>query len=214
MVGGVLISCLSIMIMLLFPAAILGLGMEQFREMITLFFQDYARISEQQGVASAFGGLSVEEQVEFALGLLPSTMFLAAIVLSFACYAVMGRLLRRLNYDIPKLPPFREWRLDWRLLWVLIIALLSSSLGDRLYYNLLLQIANNLLSAMLIIFLVYGITVFIWIFWRFKVAVFIRVLALLFLTQLFGGAALIAVGVLDPVFDFRRRVEKFAESRK
>jgi uncharacterized protein YybS (DUF2232 family) len=135
------------------------------------------------------------------------------MLLSFACYALLGRLLRRLSYDIPKLPPFREWRLNWRLLWILIAALFASTLGERLQHVLLTQIAGNVLSALMIIFIVFGIAMFIWISWRFKIPVFIRVLAILFMTQFLSGAVLIVAGVFDPLFDFRVKLEKYAQKR-
>jgi uncharacterized protein YybS (DUF2232 family) len=173
-------------------------------------FRDYALMAQEQGLGStALGGMSMEEFVKYILSLLPSVMFLTAMVLTFVSYSLMGRLLRRLGNDIPKLPPFREWRLDWRLLWPLIIALFTSSLGERLHHELLAQIANNLLSAMLIIFLVSGLAVLIWVLWRFKAAGFIKALAVLFAIQLFSGAVLILAGVFDPLFDIRGRLEQY-----
>jgi uncharacterized protein YybS (DUF2232 family) len=212
MLGGVLLSCASTILLLFFFADIMGISLEQIREIFTIYFHDYTLMLEQQGSVLP-GSITVEGMVEAFMGLLPALLFLGAMFGSFACYIVMGHLLRRLSYDIPKLPPFRDWRLDWRLLWVLIIAMVASSLGERLQYNLLSQIANNLLSAMLVIFAVYGLTIFIWIFWRYKVATFIRVLAILFLVQLFSGGLLIIAGVFDPLFDLRGRLERYAQKR-
>ena len=211
LLGGVLISCVSMLLLLLFPAYILGISPESFREMLVSTSRDFFLIAEQQGVLS---GVSAEDYVEITLKLLPSAMFFLAMMLSFACYALMGRLLRRLGYDIPKLPPFREWRLDWRLLWLFIVALLASSLSARLQHDLLAQIANNMLAAMQIIFLVYGLAVFIGAFWRFKVSAFIQVLAILFMFQFFSGQLIIFIGVFDPLFDFRSRLEKYAKKRE
>ena len=214
LLGGVLISCASIMLLLLFPYYITGVTLEQLREMLSEMFREYMLIAQQQGAATVMGGMTVENMVESAMKLLPSAMFLSAILLSFACYALLGRLLRRLGYDIGQLPPFREWRLDWRLLWLLIITLLASSLGGRLQNDLLIQIAANMLSAMVTIFLVYGLSTLIGIFWRLKVAVFVQVLAALFLIQLFSGGLLILAGVFDPLFDFRGRLDKYSKKRE
>jgi uncharacterized protein YybS (DUF2232 family) len=214
LLGGLLISCASIMLLLLFPSYVLGIGVEQLREMITAMFRDYALMMEQQGATSMMGGMSVEDLVEATLKFLPYAMFMLAMFFSFACYALLSRLLRRLGNDIPKLPPFREWRLDWRLLWILILALLSSSLGARLRHELLTQIGNNLLAAMQIIFLIYGLTVLMWTLWRFKASNFLRVLAILFTIQLFSGSLVFLIGVFDPLFDFRGRLEKYLLKRE
>jgi uncharacterized protein YybS (DUF2232 family) len=214
LLGGVLISCVSIMLLLLFPSYILGISAGQFRETLATSFSDYLLMTQQMGMDSVLGGMSVDEYVDFIFAFMPSALFLLATLLSFACYAIMSRLLRRLGNDIPKLPPFREWRLDWRLLWVLIFALAAGSLGAHLQHSLLTQIGNNMLSALQIIFLIYGLAVLFWVLWRFKVAAFLRVLAALFAIQLFSGMALILAGVFDPLFDFRGRLERFAKKRE
>ena len=211
--GGVLISCASIIILLLFPKYILGISADSMREMLVTMYRDFALMAEQQGTSSMLGGMTVEEYVDFALKYLPFILLLFAMLLSFACYALMGRLLRRLGYDIPKLPPFSDWRLDWRLLWLLIISLFASSLGERMDNELLTQIANNLLAALQIIFMIYGLAVLIWVFARNKVAVIIRIVAILFLLQLLSGMLVVLIGVFDPLFNFRGLIEKYAKTR-
>ncbi|MCL1974528.1 MAG: YybS family protein [Firmicutes bacterium] len=211
LLGGVLISCASIILLLLFPKYVLGLSADSMQETLTTMFRSFALMAEQQGSSTMLGGMTVDEYVEYAFKFLPSVLLLVAMLLSFACYTLMGRLLRRLGHDIPKLPPFREWRIDWRLLWLLIAALMLTSLGQRLQYDLLEQIASNLLSALSIIFLVYGLSILIWVFWCFKAAIYIRVVVILFALLIFSGIIVIIVGVLDPLFDFRRRLEKYVK---
>lgn len=210
---GVLISFLAT-ILLLQVSTIIGVSMEQLREAAATIYRDYEHMAEQQGVASILGDMSVEEAVEFAIKLLPFAFFIWAMVLSFICYKLMTSLLRRLGNDIPQLPPFREWRLHPRLLWLMIIALFGSSLCERLQLGVFIQIANNLLYSVSLIFAISGLAVLLWILWRFKIHMFIRVLAVFFSIQLFSGFLLIIAGVFDPLFNFRELLENYANKSK
>lgn len=223
LVGGVLISSAALIFTFIFPSFVAGVSMEQYQEMMSALVNEYVSILQQQGARGelVMGGMTPAAFVTYMEGsllrLLPSMLVTSAMGLTLLCYTLMCRLLRRFGYEVNKLPPFAEWRLDWHLLWALIAALALAGLGSRLGIDLMARIGDNLLMAFSPILLVCGISVLVWLMRLWRVATFVKVLAVLFLYQIFSGSfmyLLILVGVFDPIFDFRRRLELRREKKK
>lgn len=223
LVGGVLISSVAFVSSFIFPSFVAGVSMEQYQLMLSDFTNEYVSLLQQQGASGelVMRGMTPAAYVaymeELMQRLLPSMLVTSAMGLTMLCYTLLCRLLRRFGYEVNKLPPFAEWRLDWHLLWALIAALALAGLGSRFGIDLMARIGDNLLMSFSPILLVCGVSMLVWLMKLWSVATFIKVLIVLFLLQVFGSSAmylLIMVGVFDPIFDFRRRLEWRRDKRK
>ncbi|MDO4582260.1 MAG: YybS family protein [Bacillota bacterium] len=192
-----------------------GLGLEAILTQMQLITDQYvAAIVAQPGAAELMipAGMSVEEfgdyLLEFMQRLLPASLVLSAMLMTFICYSVSSAVLRRLRYHILKLPPLAEWRIDWRLSWGLIAALGAGQLGRLWQLEWLSMIGDNLLYVFGVVLFISGLSFIIWVL-RFTRANFFIKLLLIFLLIQFASITiylLIMLGVFDPLFDLRAKI--------
>lgn len=219
--GGVMLSSAAIVFSFVFPSLVAGVSLEQYQAMIMSFISDYVNMLQQSGNSElVMRGMTPAAYLtfmeDFFRRLLPGMLMISAMMLTWLCYVLMCKLLRRFGYEVGKLPAFINWRLDWRFLWALIIALALAGLGSRFGYDMVARVGDNLLMAFAPILLVCGISVAAWLLKSWRVATFIKILLVLFVVQVFGGAIeiFILVGVFDPLFDFRRRITRMREKKQ
>ncbi len=141
--------------------------------------------------------------------LLPGIFITASLLAAFINYLVAEKVLQRLQLIEKKLPPFRYWQLPWYFVWGLIIGLSCWQLGDHYQLDILKQVGLNLLYIYLPLLAGNGLAAASFIFYRFKISLFLRVtmiiVALLNLPLVL--IATVMLGAFDPFLSYRRAPE-------
>ena len=138
---------------------------------------------------------------------LPSIFLLSSIFNVFLNYAVSSVILKRLNIDIPKLPKFRDLRGN--------ITFALGFLGGMLIFvffpnsPIITKIGINLQLFFTIILFILGLSFVSFLFHKFNVPVYWRVIIYFFLIfQPVFTQIIMWTGFLDIFFDFRIIMEK------
>ncbi|MFZ5591366.1 MAG: YybS family protein [Bacillota bacterium] len=153
----------------------------------------------------------LEQAMRLAMLLLPANLVIWSVVLVYFTYVLAGAVLRRLgHHQIAPPPPLRQWRWPWYVIWVAIFGLGAVLLGDYAGLPWLTAAGQNILYVAGFLYLVIGLSVVSFHLGRRPWPRWVK--ALLVITALFYWpvflAALVTLGILDPLFNLRRAGEK------
>ena len=166
-----MIAAAGMVVALLLASFISGLPLssmfDQMLEMIESTYSQMAEMAEAQGLTDTMlGGLSAEEyasqMVELATRLTPAFLIVSVMLLSMLTYIISAKVLRRMRYDIPQLPPFSLWRMDWRIAWGVIAGLALEFGGKRFGLVWLETLGGNVLWVFGPILFICGLSFVIW----------------------------------------------------
>ncbi|MBR5429606.1 MAG: YybS family protein [Firmicutes bacterium] len=220
---------LSTLIAALGTAAALGLSLlvsglplsslqDQAREMLDMVLSAY----EQAGTLDLLlpEGWTVEQYAaymeESMLRMLPSVLIITASLMTLLCYLLTTAILRRLGYDVARLPKFREWRLDWRLCWGLILGMALHLYGNHAGVDWAVTAGVSILYVFAPILLVGGIAFFFWYMHVMDTPLFMRGILVVFGVVMFSYLMwfFMAAAVLDDLLDLRGRLLKLRDRRR
>ncbi len=199
-----------------------GMPWEAISGQISMMVEEYVAILQSQGFESMLtaGGMTVEEYIEYTVGfmqkLLPAMFILASMFMAMLCYIIFSKVLRRLRYNIPQLPPFPLWRMDWRFTWGVIVGLLCSWAGTQLQWTWLNTIGVNILYIFFPILLVCGFSCVVWLWKKLRIHTFVLILLIFIGLQFFAYICILLafIGAFDPILDFRSRLNKQEEEKE
>ncbi|MEE0776896.1 MAG: YybS family protein, partial [Bacillota bacterium] len=167
--AGTLISGI-IMVAALALGAVLGaFSFDSFIATMTDTMNEVIDMYESAGVLGQLlpQGMTVEEYQTEVLDLmkmiLPACFIVYGMISAALNYIFAAVILRRLNYDITPLPPFRDWHFPWWILWAIVVALIAYLMGNQWPEGHYHQIALNILYIYLPIFLISGISMVAWL---------------------------------------------------
>lgn len=150
----------------------------------------------------------IDQVVQNAVRLAPAVLAITAMLMAFLCYSCAAMVLRRFRYDIPRLRPFPEWRLNWRFAWLIILGLLCFLCGSQLDITWMHVLGLNLLYISVPILVLFGLSFMIWLNRFFKFGYFATaLLALLFIVffDIFMWLFML-MAIFEPLFDFRGKL--------
>lgn len=181
----------------------MGQEMRQSMEQATSW---YARA----GIVDAEGEQQLREFTEQMIRLvpifLPGSLVVWALISTLLTYLVTRAVLIRLNYSVPPVPPFSQWRYPWYSLWGMILGLGLVLVGDQWDLTVVGNIGTNILYIFAFVFFILGLSVITFFMKRWRVMplvkVIIAIVALLYLP--FFGLGIMIMGMLDPVLNGRR----------
>lgn len=190
---------------------------EQARDMINSVIVLY----EQNGLLEQVlpEGWTVEQYVSYMersmLRLLPAVLIISSTIMTGLCYLISTAILRRLRYDIPRLPKFREWRLDWRFSWGLILGLGLLLYGNGSGAEWAFTVGSSILYVFAPILLVGGAAFFFWYMNEVGMSPVMRGLLIFLAIMLFNYLMwfFMALAVLDDLLDLRGRLSRARERR-
>lgn len=213
---GTLIASFGTITNLVLSTFVAGLPLEgiyvQMEEMTEVFVSALERSGSLAQMLPA--DMTVEEYqaqlMNMITTMLPGALIAASMGLTVLNYLIFGAVLRRLNYHIPALPPFSQWRMDWRMIWGVIAALLLNFLGGDYDNALLSQIGGNILYMYYFLLLTFGLALIAWLLKNWQAERFVKIIAVLFIVLFalnnFGMLMIIGIGLFDPILDFRTRL--------
>ena len=176
---------------------------------------------EQRGLLNTIipDGWTVEQYVEYMkssmVRLLPAVMIITSSVMTVLCYLITTAILRRLRYDIPRLPKFKEWRLDWRFSWGLILGLALLLYGNHSGAQWASTIGSSVLYVFAPILLVGGIAFFFWYMDAMQMSMIMRGVLIFLAVIMFSYFIwfFMTLAVLDDLIDLRGRFTRMLERR-
>jgi uncharacterized protein YybS (DUF2232 family) len=153
----------------------------------------------------------LEELVVFLTRLFPAFFALWGALLATTNYLIARRALKRIAPArvFPPFSPLKEWRLPWWIVWGFLGGYGAYLLGDYYQIEGLLAVGQNIIMVYLPVFFILGCAVLSFLFGKYNMS---RALPWVFLCLflLFGllPLAIIAgVGLMDLLFNYRRKAE-------
>ena len=145
--------------------------------------------------------------------LLPAVLIISSSVMTLLCYLISTAILRRLRYDIPRLPRFKDWRLDWRFSWGLILGLALLLYGNHASVEWASTVGASILYVFAPILLIVGIAFFFWYMDAMDTPMFMRVILVFVAVLMFSFMMwfFMALAVLDDLLDLRGRLLRLRE---
>ena len=138
--------------------------------------------------------------------LLPLVVVTMGLLDTMANFWALGKLLARIGQPVPSLPPFREWRLPSAFLYLFAFSLLGMYWGSTRDLTLLYQVSLNFNMATTLAGLIEGAALYEYVTRRYGWPRLVTTLALFFiLFSSFLMPILVFTGLLDTVFDYRKR---------
>ena len=138
--------------------------------------------------------------------LLPLVVVTMGLLDTMANFWALGKLLARIGQPVPSLPPFREWRLPSAFLYLFAFSLLGMYWGSTRDLTLLYQVSLNFNMATTLAGLIEGAALYEYVTRRYGWPRLVTTLTLFFiLFSSFLMPILVFTGLLDTVFDYRKR---------
>ena len=181
-------------------------------ELLRESFNESFDMYESMGVEQARIN-EAKSQVEPALQtlafLVPTLMMLTAMINSIAVWLTAHWIFPKLQMKIPKLPPFAEWQFPALFCYTAIIGGLGMYWGFTRGWTQIYEISLNLLIVSAIIGLVQGFSLLSAILDRYKISkIMRRILYVILLLNMFLLQLVAVTGLVDMIFDYRKRLFK------
>ncbi|GAV25163.1 hypothetical protein ciss_10960 [Carboxydothermus islandicus] len=139
--------------------------------------------------------------------LFPGAILISSLIFAYLTFILTKKLLSRLGYSYPDLPPFRFWRMPLWLLLVMAVGVLMFSGFPK--YPVISRIGFNLMYITGFLFFISGLSITVFAFknqilpplWR----TFLIVFGILYPPMAMWF--ILVLGISDTLFDFRKKWE-------
>ena len=177
---------------------------ESFNESFALYESmgvDPARINEAKS--------QVEPALQTLAFLMPTLIMLTALINSLAVWFTARWIFPKLQMKIPSMPPFAEWRFPPIFLYTAIIGGLGMYWGFTRNWMGIYEMALNVLIVSALIGLVQGFSLLSAVFDRYKISkIMRRIFYVLIVLNMFFLQLVAITGLVDMLFDYRKRLFK------
>jgi uncharacterized protein YybS (DUF2232 family) len=153
----------------------------------------------------------LKTQVELIPMMTPAYIIGGAVLIAIVTHLAARMIMKRLRYDVPSFPPFREWNLPKSFLWYYIVAIiLTFSAPEK--GSVLFILTINLYMLLSVVLIIQGLTVIFYYAWikNWKRKRIILLVILLFLLNSFLPIPLEVVkflGIIDLGFNIKKRLK-------
>lgn len=151
----------------------------------------------------------IQQGMKFVTLLIPLVVLFMGLFDTTISYLLGGKVLRRLGHDVRTMPPFSEWRLPRFFVYLFGFALVGIYWGGSRQIDWLYKLSMNLEILAICAGFVQGLSLLSYLMKHYKLAGFWRFM--IYVIVLFSGFLLQLVafsGLVDIVFDYRRRFER------
>jgi uncharacterized protein YybS (DUF2232 family) len=216
---GTLITAVSTAATLVLSAFVANLPISQGILEMKMTIDQAFKTYENMGILDQIlpQGVSAEQYKEQIFRmidtLLPRAYITASMGVALVNYLIARKILRRLRYEIPDMPPFREWHLPWVIVWGVIGALGFLLAGNHFEHRLLVLIGQNILYIYYPLLLISGISVAVFYWKSYQPTPPIKALIIIGIIMFnhIIFILLLLIGLFDPLFDYRRFIRAGAE---
>ncbi|NPV89201.1 MAG: DUF2232 domain-containing protein [Firmicutes bacterium] len=138
--------------------------------------------------------------------LVPSFMAIGAIATAVFNFLLLHLLGQRLRLDIVELPRFMDWQLPWYLTYGVILGL-AALLGGNYLHPAVKLFGENLLMLFAPVLVVFGTSVAVFFYQKAPWPMWLKIglVVLGFVYIWFTLMMLMALGLFDPLFGYRKR---------
>lgn len=208
LIGGVA-SLISKIAVLAITAAVMGFNplsmeMESFQTAIgqTLDLYRSMGYSEEDLAKTAQTLTTILDIVKVVF---PAGLVLASFCDTFFNYWLAKKVLKRLGYTYPGLPPFAKWCLPRWVVVVFVAGIAMIFFGKSDNNDLIYKIGMNIQVAGSVLLLVQGLGLFYCLAGKYNLSRFVRgIILILILTNGLFTQIVVIVGAFDVVVDYRR----------
>jgi uncharacterized protein YybS (DUF2232 family) len=209
---GTIIAAISAAATIFLSAFVANLPITQWVTEIKLAINEGFQMYEKMGIMENIlpEGVTPEQYKEqfFMMidTLLPGAFVAATMGMALVNYLIARTFLKRMKYEIPEMPMFRDWHLPWQIVWGVILGLGLLISGNYLENQYLRLAGQNILYIYYPVLLVSGISLLVFLWKNKYLTGFMRVILIISIF-LFGQIffiLLLMIGLFDPLFDYRR----------
>ncbi|WNB92102.1 YybS family protein [Bacillus sp. NEB1478] len=211
LLGGSLSGIVNMLLTVVVAKVFMGIN---FVSELKKQFQSAIETAEEFYRASGQDPAQIEklkDQAELLPMMLPTYIIAGAVAIAFITHLAAKMLMKRLRYDIPSFPPFREWNLPKSFLWYYIVAIIltfsTPDKGTALYI-----VTINLYMLLSFVLIIQGFTLIFYYAWikNWKRKRIVLLIILLFLLNSFLPIPLEVVkflGIIDLGFNIKKRMK-------
>lgn len=209
---GYTTSFISIVVLLQFYNLLTGVNIiTEITTMMEMSIGEITNIYKGMGVNPENLNLITERidaMINMMKVLFPAMLLLIPVAITGINMVISERFLKRLGYEVVKIPPLRNWKLpnnaSYGLFFIIIITALGQYLGIK-NFNLVYE---NVIYLLLITFFVQGLAVLSYLFYYKKLSKGIRIVGYIsvFLLPLFQTIVHL-LGLFDVLFNFRKLIK-------
>ena len=140
--------------------------------------------------------------------LMPTIIFLMALINTVACYLTAKWIFQKLKFQfVEPLPPFVEWKFPIFFLYLAAFAILGSYWGETRGWQIIYTASINATFLSMSIGFIQGCAVFSFAADKYKISKFIRRVVFIFLVLNLMFAQIVSfVGLFDMIFDYRKKL--------
>ncbi|MEL7567635.1 MAG: YybS family protein [Dehalobacterium sp.] len=213
---GTIIAAVSTASTILLSAFVANLPISQWITDLKLAINEGFQVYEKMGMMEKMlpKGVTPEQYKEqffhMIETLLPGVFVAASMGSALVNYLVARKFLRRLKYEIPEMPMFRDWHFPWQIVWGVILGLGLLLSGNYSQNSILTLVGQNILYIYYPVLLVSGISFVVFLWKNDFLTGFMRAMIIMaaFLFNAFFLMVLVLIGLFDPLFDYRRLFQK------
>jgi uncharacterized protein YybS (DUF2232 family) len=199
--------------------------------MLTGFSPDYLQSQAQEAIDTTIemyrqmgllGQLAerglTEEQIQSTMqglmaviiSLIPGFMIISSLSSALLSFFLSRLVLRKMNFTLPNIPPFKCWRMPWYYIWGFITAFGLFLWGDYANTNILRVLGQNVMLVYGPVFFVIGMSILKFYLEKFRVPKGVRILVTILTLLYFPFAFLFfaSIGMFDTLFDYRKLGEQ------
>jgi len=149
----------------------------------------------------------INATIDNALILIPAVFVVYGMFVALINYILSQRVLRKMGLPVQPLPPFINWRLPWWIIYGFVLGYGLNLVGKLQGNVLLTHIGVNIVSIYGIVFLILGLSLALFFQEKYLPGKMYRMLIfiLLFLFYPLMSWLLMLGGIIDLLFNFRRR---------
>ena len=218
---AIVIAACGTLVGLMLSLFVAGLPFSAMTEELTQFAHQYFAMFNGNGLDAFIPGnmtmdAFIQEMTDWVIRLIPAILIIGSMIMAAVGYGVSSAVLRHLHYDIPKVPPFSEWRMDWKFSWGVIAGLACTLAGSYFEISWLNTLGWNILYVFCPVLLVCGLAFVIWLFKQPIYSPLLKTLLVLMMIFFFQATffLLMFLAVFEPIIDFRGRLKKAMEKLK
>ena len=184
-------------------------------ELVRESFAESFAMYESMGVDKARIA-EAKSQVELALQtlamLVPTLMMLTSLINAAAVWFTAKWIFPKLQLKLPTFPAFNAWKFPPIFLYIAAFGAIGIYWGFTRGWTLIYEVSMNLTLISMLIGLVQGLSLLSFVFDRHNVSKFLRGLCYtLIILNMFFAQLVAITGLIDMLFDYRKRLFKDAE---
>lgn len=212
---GSLVAGLSMFLVLLLSAGVTGVDLAAWDQQLNTSIESTIDLYRQIGLLDNMAARGVNEEElrqtmeQLALwfkAIIPGILIVSTIFSAIVNFLLARLIIKKLNFPVPYIPPFRYWQLPWYSVWGVIIGLALVLFGDYMQLPGMTTVGQNVLYIYFPFILINGLSVVVYFYKERLNSPLLRVLLIAFIVINWplAGLFLSVIGVFDPLFDWRK----------